>query len=802
MFFRISDFGFRISGGRVPRMSETPGAQPSPASFPLTPFLIWSLAVLAYPACLLVDMLGEGVRVQAAVYALPTLLAQGVLLLPMALLSAAFWAVAAGAGMAVLRLAGYDRLSSAERAVFGSGLGMGILSVATFLLGSVSGQPDWLFTLLCWGLLLALAALGARDLWRALTDGARALNAWRHRAGAYGILLAALGAAIVFVALTRVNVPVFADYDSLEYHLAAPAAWWREGRITFLRDMVYANFPLNAEMLFLLAMNVAGGPVTGATIGLQMGIGFVVLTAAAVAACGRRLGSPEGGKAGAAILLTTPLLAELATLNSYVTELPLAAYGFLALFAFFLLRRAETARERWRYAALCGAMAGLAIGCKYPAVAFVLAPLLAFILGCGVARPSTLRAAIVSCAIALAVAIAAASPWLIRNAVNTGNPTYPLLYDAFGGSNWTPEQQAKFHRYHTPDDLHFFGLARRFWKFAIWRDQPTPPASPVLLLFALVPIALAERRSAWAILLGATVFLLAAAAGRFFPDLLATKPDVQVGCDVLLSMFILALATAPAFLVHAGDVLFLPIHAVLCVMAWYVMTHRLDRFLDPVSPAIALLGGFGLAALGAGWARRLARGFLSGALAYALVTTLLIHSPVIWPFGGLTEAQAAFLRRVSDGSTYSPDAIEAINRELPESAVVLFVGESRTFYCQRRCLAASVFDRGPIERILDAGVARVSEADSSGSPGNPARRVRDGLRALGVTHLYVNWAEVERLASTYRYRYDGREREGIPRQAYSNLIPAMVRDGHLQSIGAFPTDPQGRRQSFFLFALR
>jgi len=400
-----------------------------------------------------------------------------------------------------------------------------------------------------------------------------------------------------------------------------------------------------------------------------------------------------------------------------------------------------------------------------------------------------------SAAVVGVVALVVASPWFIRNAVNTGNPTYPLLYGVFGGSSWSPEQEAKFSVHHRASDLRFFTLSRRFWSYAVWRDQPdearVPPASPILLLFALVPIALADRRSTWVVFCGGTVFLVAAAAGRFAPEWLGSLPNLQAAGDVVLSASVLALITAPAFLVVRGDAVFLPIHGVLCLMAWYVMTHRLDRFLDPVSPTIALLGGIGVAAFAEGWGRRIARGILAAGLAYALVTTLLIHGLVLWL--GLGEPQASFLRKVNDdiGSTYSHKAIEAINK-LPGDSAVLFVGESRTFYCRRRCLAVSVFDRGPIERLLDQG-----------PPGDPARRVRDGLRALGVTHLYVNWPELSRLAGSYRYYFDGRDHEGIPRQAYTNLIAAMVRDGYLESIGAFGAGPEGRQPPcFFLFALR
>ncbi len=36
------------------------------------------------------------------------------------------------------------------------------------------------------------------------------------------------------------------------------------------------------------------------------------------------------------------------------------------------------------------------------------------------------------------------APWLLKNLVETGNPVYPLGYNVFGGSEWTPEMDARW----------------------------------------------------------------------------------------------------------------------------------------------------------------------------------------------------------------------------------------------------------------------------------------------------------------------------------------------------------------------
>jgi len=783
-------------------------------STPLVPLILWVVAVLAYPAFLLVRLAATPKLAETAVLCLPTVVGQSILRLPILLAAALVWAIAVGAGMALLRRTGFTSLSDGERAVFGGAVGMGVLSLGTFLAGTVSGHPPWLLRALLFALLGGMALFGWRDLFRGVAGLWRHVGTLRREASRSSLVLAGLAVVIVLIALARTNVPVVADYDSLEYHLAAPAQWAREGRVSFIRDVVYTNFPQNVEMLYLLAMSCFGGALSGAAVGLHVGIGFTLAAAAGIAACGRRLASPAAGRTGALIFLTAPMLIELATLNSYVVELPLTAYAFLALFAFLLWRRAEGPRQRWRYAVLCGVLIGLAVGCKYPALLFVLVPIVGFVLAVGVLRLASIRQAVGTAAVVGAVALAVASPWLIRNAVNTGNPTYPLLYSTFGGSSWTPEQEARFSRAHGAADGRFIGVGERFWKFALWRDQPAngwvPPAAALIPLFALVAVALADRRSATPVFYLAAVFLVVTGAVELAPQemadqnglagvigvagllaffiylgdrrnaqsalvmtvaLLAIAVLLRVGptrfilplriVNLLLAASVLALVTSPAFLLRKGDAVFLGVHCVLWLIAWHALTHRLDRFLDPATPAVAVLAGMGATSLTGLRPRRIGRGVLVGGLAAAAGMALLLSAPMLW--AGLGQSPQAFLRHAFEGSTYCQPAIEAINKRLPTDATVLFLGESRTFYTRRRALAATVFDRHPIDRIL----AERGDED-------PAQRVHDGLRKLGVTHLYVNWPEIGRLAASYAYRYGGREHHGVPDQAYGRLLGLMV----------------------------
>ena len=73
-------------------------------------------------------------------------------------------------------------------------------------------------------------------------------------------LWAALPFVLVLV-LASVLPPL--DFDVCEYHLQAPKEFFEQGRIGFLPHNVYANMPMGAEMLSLLAMSIAGRLVVG-----------------------------------------------------------------------------------------------------------------------------------------------------------------------------------------------------------------------------------------------------------------------------------------------------------------------------------------------------------------------------------------------------------------------------------------------------------------------------------------------------------------------------------------------------------
>lgn len=346
-----------------------------------------------------------------------------------------------------------------ERIIFGAGLGLGIISVLVLLLAHISTD-----------LLIVVFTACAIMLFVFRKEIGFNLNLSRD--GFSRCVLAVL-LAVFLLNLSICFLPPLA-YDVVEYHLGAPAEYIRNGSMRFLPHNVYASFPANVEMLYLLALRVGGLPFAGAAVAKVINLLLVILSTAAVYLLTRRFAGKRAGLVAAAILCTHPLVREI-TMRAYV-ESGLIFYTVLALYA--AISFGESGSRRW--AVMAGISAGLAAGCKYTGLPFVAVPVVLYI---AIARktPKDAAAAALCC-------VAAFAPWAVRNILSTGNPLYPLAYDVLGGSGWNGELNARFAKAHSPPPVAAAGwqvveFFRRLFAFFTNAES----GSPLLLIF--VPIA-------------------------------------------------------------------------------------------------------------------------------------------------------------------------------------------------------------------------------------------------------------------------------------------------------------------------
>ncbi len=398
-------------------------------------------------------------------------------------------------------------------------------------------------------------------------------------------------------------------YDALEYHLQVPREWYEGGRIVGLRHNVFSYFPYGVEMHYLMAMHARGGPWAAMYQCQLLGAAWALLAATAVYGAVRGA-AKEGGaalaSAAAVAAVSTPWVVMLGSVA--YTETALAFYAALAVaWAVRAVERepsplpspavpgaGDDVRGRVHAMAVAGLAAGFACGVKYTAVPMVLGAVGVAVTAVALATRDVRRwwrAVLVYGVVGAAVA----SPWLVRNAVWTGNPVFPLALRQFGRGHFDEVQVKRFEVAHAPTEA-FKPMGARVkrlgtevlgnWQYgAIMREAGEPRAPrqslvfpPVLWLLCAASLTLAwRRRAAWAV----AAFLL-------------TGLVVWVGFTHLLGRFFVLAIPVAALAVglvrwRAWPAVAAAGAVVGIAVCWSMMHPRMERF-----AAIAANGLYGL----------------------------------------------------------------------------------------------------------------------------------------------------------------------------------------------------------------
>jgi 4-amino-4-deoxy-L-arabinose transferase-like glycosyltransferase len=523
----------------------------------------------------------------------------------------------------------------AEVLPFAAALGLGSISLLILLAGVLGGlYPATGIAIL--GLGILLAAMQGRSWW----DWARSV-AWRETVGGYprfsifyGFLILATVVSVVY-ALTENGLTPPLYWDESAYHLALPKLYVGAHRVLNVPGIVYSAQPFNTEMLFTLAL-LLQSEVMASLVSMVFA---VVLSAGlwlfALEAFGRRVAFLS-----VAIFWTVPAVFRLA--GTAHVEVPLAAYAFLCVWAFWRWHTQDGQARQWLV--LAAAMAGLAAGTKLTGalIALILALVLAFY---GWRRRRSVRTIATQMALFGGLAFLLVLPWYVKSYVHTGNPIWPFLNDWFGGRYWDAlgdEFHYAFLRApNLPMTLGSFLTAP--WHFTV---RPTRfgsfPLGNLVVALALLG-AISWSRS------GRPVRYLAGVIGLFY-------------------------------------------------VGWFAMTHQ-TRFLMPVVPCLCILSGHALDRLLArkGKLYRLA---LQGVLAILILVDMPGITPYLtgaWishlPYLTGVESRQQLLSRHSDVLA----AYLWANEHLPVDVQILLMPyESRGYYLDREYWLAHPFG----QRIL------------------------------------------------------------------------------------------------------
>ena len=612
----------------------------------------------------------------------------------------AWWGGATGVGLWLVRwalrpaaaAAGERQQTTVDDLVLAIACGAALMLVAASALGSVGllqaagGIVNWL--MVAGGFFLLVRTLRDAPLARDAQSGDR----WNALVGpAVGAALLGLFVAAAASAPGWLWSSERGGYDALSYHLELPKAWIMGGLpVGPVEGNVYSALPSFVEAAFVQLMLMRGGIVEGAIACQFWALVASFATAGVVARLARRIVGDESGLVAFLLVVSLPWVLVVGTLayNDIVPCLMFAA-------AWFVIEHfARGARPLdARAAALLALLAAAAVGAKPTAFLFVALPLLAIVsMRCG---PRTLRFA----PLVVVVAVAALSPWLVRNQLAYGNPLFPFAHALFGSGPWTDEQFALFAKGHGPG----IPLAERLP--LVWREwlghgtgEPPAPGEPWFPQWGLLPL---------------------------------------VG---LAGLGVAALRDASARAALAA--------IAIAVVCWLLFTHLKSRFLLPTAVPLSIGAAMLLA--------RAARVTQPLAVPILLAPALVLPFVVFWrePARDLAAAPGSEPQRLQapavfigdtgfmTGERFARDIERAspedrvklvaqtpvasfINYALPAEARVLAVGYSTPFYLARPIAWNTVWDRGALDRVADA------------APGTPASW-GPKLRELGYTHVLIN----------------------------------------------------------------
>ncbi len=622
----------------------------------------------------------------------------------------ALWltAVALGIGLWLLTWLRLPSPSALETALYAVGLGFGVMGLLVLWVG----LAGWLNTAVLYALTLLLTVV-------ALPPVIPFLRRLRISPlpRTFTIFLAFVMGLALFKALLPPN-----DWDGLFYHLKGPKLYLETGQIVGGIDIPHLNFPFLFEMLFLLAMGLRSDVAAK-----LLHFVFIFLLGGLVYTIARDRLQLKQGWTALLFLFSMPMILTLGT-QAY-NDLALAFYQVAALLALFnwqdkassssrsVTEAKEVGPEKQpghaSWLVLSGALCGLAMGLKY--TSFVTPLTLAILVGWDFRK--AWRAGIRPLLLIATPAAILALPWYLKSLLFTGNPVYPFL---FGGQFWDDFRTRAYAGPGTGIGLDPIALLRLPHDLTLGLKDASGDGQtgPFFLIF--LPLIL--------------VYLITRLGRR------APRPYVALLLFALCQyLFWMVGVIASAGLWQTR--LMLPAFVALCpVLAW--LLADLARFDHPQ---------FSL------------RRFVGLVIAFALVLNLMAqvtnwlaaapHRYVLGP-----DSREDVLGRLPATSAHIA-AMQGINTLLPERAVVVFLYEPRSYYCNRDCRPDSILDTLGHLEYLYGDAAAIAQAWQAG----------------GVTHVLL-------FDAGYHFLVETKNAAVLPQNA---ALLETLRQGYLEPVAAW-----------------
>ncbi len=595
--------------------------------------------------------------------------------------------ILAGAAMGrtlVSRSKLWGNSTSIESLAMEIGIGLGLLGLVWLVLGVLGG----FYTLIAWVVLSVICIVARRNMINWFRDLFEEVKGIKPRSRGE-LWLAAFVLFMVAMALVSALTPPSA-WDDLLYHLTGPKINIASGKIEVTPQIPETGYPQGMEMLYTWVM-LLGSPRGAAVLQCFLGI----LTLLLVRHWGEKLADSRTGWLACAILLSATTY-QLMMGRAYID----VATIFYTATGFSAITQWCDSEDR-SFLVLAGLSAGFAFGTKYTGVVIGIG-LAVLIL---VAQPRRGIRNLITFGIP---AVAVSVPWLIKNIITVGNPTYPFF---FGGLGW--------------DEIR-----------AYWYSQPGSGlfyTAPWMLLTApfIMTLVGTEGAKTWHATFG-PLFIL-------FVPLIAVRWKEHRHRTWLRNALILSLVIYLAWIYGA---------AVSRLMVQ-------PRFVFPALPPLAVLCSVAYESLRSFDRRsfsvhRILGVFIGLVLVLTALQTgmgTLQHKDIPVLTGAISEQDYLYHRL---GWYYA--AMVAVG-DLPQGSKVLFLFEPRSYYCPTdRCLPDGILDAWYHARRLGGTSADLAQSWYEEGVSHVLYYAlgADALRQKGVDPFTEqDWLELDRLQAEH-----------------------------------------------------
>lgn len=614
--------------------------------------------------------------------------------------------------------------SRVEQIAFALLVGLALLSSLVLVLGLLGGLKSG--PLLCGAIAVLLCAVyGVSQLSSIAATQSAALKLRSTSAIASQkstidqvFLVSVIGLTCIAAAIVMLGawLPP-SEFDVLEYHLQAPKEFFQMGIIRFVPHNIYANMPLGTEMHSLAMMTLIGEPDAwlGGVIGKSITASISLVGAALLGAFVAQKFGVLFGWTAAGLWLNSPGIAQVAmfglvdgALATYVLASAVATYYAIeAMGSRVIIGDPDSAQNKatrnrimtyWR---LAGITSGAAAATKYPGLILAVVPVCAFFMWSVWRYRSVFqnREAILTACFLVMELTATCGFWYAKNWVFAGNPVYPLVADVLGGKTLTPEKIAQWKRAHAAPDFATTNKGSSENEKASYFRSVTMAASDVARLV------FTSSYVQPAMLFGLFVFLF------------GIRKIQYEGGLTLICMW-------------GGWSLWI-------VAVWWFATHRIDRFWLPLTGLWAGLGAIGFWWLYRNVSPNLTQSIVVLGLAYGCIIN---SSPATADNRFFVSLNA--LRQDVGDKNQVPRLFPTtawINWNLTDSNTrILLIGEARAFEFLSAIEYSTCFDLNPGEVYL-RGKSGVEQ--------------KAALRERGITHILVQWTEINRYRKPTNYGF-------------------------------------------------